>query len=235
MPRTVTSRLIKNERNKMLRQIFVFSGLAVILTAIFIFVILPLFIRFINAVLSTNPIAEDETVLLQPPVLAAPVEATNSAQLKINGFDSVGHEVVIVLNGGEAGKVSAKEDGSFEAKVNLTEGENSITSYAIDEKDNESKTGQSYLVILDTEKPSLTVAEPLDSVTIASKDKLVTVAGTTEPTARIFVNDRIIFPNAEGDFSTRVNLNDGTNEVTVKATDDAGNTTEIKLTVNYSR
>ena len=219
----------------MLRQIFVFSGLAVILTAIFIFVILPLFIRFINAVLSTNPIAEDETVLLQPPVLAAPVEATNSAQLKINGFDSVGHEVVIVLNGGEAGKVSAKEDGSFEAKVNLTEGENSITSYAIDEKDNESKTGQSYLVILDTEKPSLTVAEPLDSVTIASKDKLVTVAGTTEPTARIFVNDRIIFPNAEGDFSTRVNLNDGTNEVTVKATDDAGNTTEIKLTVNYSR
>jgi len=219
----------------MLRQIFVFSGLAVILTAIFIFVILPLFIRFINAVLSTNPIAEDETVLLQPPVLAAPVEATNSAQLKINGFDSVGHEVVIVLNGGEAGKVSAKEDGSFEAKVNLTEGENSITSYAIDEKDNESKTGQSYLVILDTEKPSLTVAEPLDSVTIASKDKLVTVAGTTEPTARIFVNDRIIFPNAEGGFSTRVNLNDGTNEVTVKATDDAGNTTEIKLTVNYSR
>lgn len=229
----VSSRLIKQERKKIVRQTFVFVGAAIVLILIFIFVVLPLFIRFINSVLNTNPIAEDEVSMLQPPVLSAPLEATKSAQLKIYGYDSPGHEIVILLNGQEHARTLTAEDGSFVADVELTEGENSLNTYAIDSEDNESEPGQNYIIILDTEKPALTVTEPQEGATINSRDRLVTVAGNTGPGSKIYVNDRVVFPGTDGTFTTRHSLADGKNEIIVKAVDEAGNETEQKLTVEY--
>ncbi|MDQ5951066.1 MAG: hypothetical protein QG639_343 [Patescibacteria group bacterium] len=211
-----------------------FIGAAVILILIFMFVVLPLFIRFINSVLGTNPIAEDETVFLQPPVISAPVEATNSAQLKIDGYSSAGHEVVVVLNGQEFTRVPATDEGTFSADVELTEGENSLTSYSIDSEANESDAGQNYLIVLDTEDPKLEVTSPKEGDRIDTRDSVIAVEGSTDPGSRIYVNDRTVFPGSDGTFSARHSLKEGKNEILVKARDEAGNETELKLTVEYS-
>jgi bacillopeptidase F len=232
--RQVSSRLIKQERKKLVRQTLIFVMAAVVLVLIFIFVILPLFIRFINGVLNTNPITEDDSVMLQPPVLSAPVDATNSAQLKIDGFDSPEHEIVVVLNGQEHTRVQTSEDGSFSADVTLTEGENSLSAYSLDLEENESKAGENFTIMLDTEKPTLTVTEPVEGATINSRDRLVTVAGTTDAGSKVYVNDRVVFPAADGSFSTRHTLVDGKNELIIKSVDKAGNQIEQKITVEFT-
>jgi bacillopeptidase F len=230
----VSSRLIKQERKKLVRQTFVYIGAAIVLVLIFIFVVLPLFIRFINSVLNTNPIAEEEAALLQPPALSAPIDATKSAELKISGYDSPEHQVVIVLNGQEHTRVSTAADGTFSADIALTEGENSVSGYSIDNKENESPPSDGYTVILDTEKPTLTVVEPTEGATINARDRQVTVAGTTDVGGKIYINDRVVFPNADGTFSAKHSLTDGKNEITVKAVDKAGNETIQKITVEFT-
>lgn len=232
--RQSSSRLIKQERKKLVRQTMMFVVAAIVLALVFIFVILPLFIRFINSVLNTNPITEDDSVILQPPVMSAPLDATNSAQLKINGFDAPDHQVVIMVNGQEQSRILTAEDGSFAADVTLTEGENSLNSYSIDKDQNESKTGQDFMVTLDTEKPALTVTEPADDASVSSKDHLVTIKGTTDAGSKVYINDRLVFPSSDGSFSTQQTVIDGKNELTIKAVDEAGNETQTKLTITFS-
>lgn len=232
--RQTSSRLIKQERKKLVRQTVVFSLAAIALILIFIFVILPLFIRIINSVLNTNPIQEDESVILQPPAISAPVEATMSAQLKINGFDAPDHQIVIMVNGQEQSRVLTTPDGTFVADVTLTEGQNSLNSYSIDKDQNESKTGQDYIVTLDTEKPALTVTEPADGATISTKDHLISVKGTTDAGTKVYINDRVIFPSADGSFFTQQSVVDGKNEITVKAVDEAGNETQTMITITFT-
>lgn len=232
--RPISSRLIKQEGKKIARQTMLYVGAAVVLILIFIFVVLPLFIRFINSVLGTNPIAEDDTVFLQPPVISAPVEATNSAQLKIDGYSVAENQVVVLVNGQEFTRVSANEDGTFSADIELTEGENSVTSYTIDPKANESEAGQNYVIVLDTEKPKLEVTTPKEGDTIDTRDSVIGVEGSTDPGSKIYVNDRVVFPNADGTFAARHSLSEGKNEIIVKARDEAGNETEQKITVEYS-
>lgn len=231
----VSSRLIKQEGKKLVRQTIVFIGAAIVLILLFIFVVLPLFIRFVNSVLGTNPIAEDETVFLQSPVISAPVEATKSAQLKITGYSTPEHQVVLVLNGQEHARTSVAGDGAFSSEIKLREGENSLTSYSIDKKDNESKTGQTFTIILDTEIPNLEIEKPSEGEKIDSRDAVVTVEGKAEGASRVFINDRVVFPESSGAFRTQHSLTEGKNEIKVKAVDEAGNENEQIITVEYVR
>lgn len=222
----VSSRLIKQERKKITRQILWVITWAIILVLGFIFVILPLFIRFVNDVLNTNPIEEEDTIILQPPVLSAPVEATNSAQFKIDGYADPQEEIVVVLNGQEHARTATRDDGSFTAEMVLTEGENGFTTYAIDSEKRESKTGQEYRVNLDTEKPLIEVTEPENGKEFSSKDRTITISGKTDKDSKVYVNDRVVFPDSEGNFKTQFSLQSGENEIKIKAVDEAGNTTE---------
>lgn len=230
----VSSRLIKQERKKITRQILWVITWAIVLVLGFIFVVLPLFIRFVNGVLNTNPIEEEDTIILQPPVLSAPVDATNSAQFKIDGYADPQEEIVVVLNGQEHMRTTTREDGSFTAELVLTEGENGFTTYAIDSEKRESKTGQEYQVALDTEKPLLEVAEPEAGKEFGSKDKTITISGKTDKGSKVYVNDRVVFPDAEGGFKTQFSLQSGENELKIKAVDEAGNVTEETRKVKYN-
>ena len=230
----VSSRLIKQERKKITKQIVWFSSMAIVLVLIFLFVVLPLFIKFVNGVLNTNPIAEEDTVILQPPVLSAPVSATNSARFKIDGFADPKEKVYVILNGQKHNESSTNDDGSFSVDVLLTEGENSLTTYAVDEKDRESKTGHEYTISLDTEEPELEVTEPEDGREYNAKDSPIIITGKTEPNAKVYISERVVFPDSMGDFRTNLSLANGENEIKIRAVDKAGNYTEIIRKVKYN-
>lgn len=230
-PQRVSSRLIKKERQKLTKQIIWFSVLAFLLVLFFLFVVLPIFVRIMNGIINTNPISDDDgTVFIQAPVISAPPDFTDSASLTVSGFAASNSEVIFVVNGREAQNVSANEDGSFEASLSLTEGENSIAAYSKIE-DNESPVSRQLVVVLDTEIPDIEVTSPEEGQSFNLKDESIAVSGKTDPEAKVYLNGRLIFPNAEGEFSTRYQLQSGEQTITIQAIDQAGNQIEVTRTI----
>jgi len=233
MPTTrVPSRLIRSERRKITKQIFWFGGLSLALIALFLFVVLPLFIRFVNSVLDTNPIADDTIeILAQAPVISAPPTATNSAQLLISGVTSPELNVFIILNSSEDSQLQAKEDGSFETSITLRDGENSLVLYARDDGGNETRTSREYLILLDTESPALEIQSPGEGQQLSSKN-LVEIAGITDAEARVYIDGRVVFPKADGSFSHSLQKSAGEHTLEITAVDEAGNETKIERVIS---
>jgi uncharacterized protein YfaP (DUF2135 family) len=232
----ITPRLAKKEQKKLARQtalIFIFT---LFLLGGFIFFVLPNVVRVAFNVLDSDPIAGlGDTVPPQIPILSAPVNATHSAEIKISGFGEAGSEVVLVLSGEEADKQQIDEEGKFEFMVELTEGENSIATYAIDEAKNESIASKSYSVLLDSEAPTLEIESPEAGSTITlRKNQLTTIKGKTESKAKVYVGGKLTFADFEGAFSTTYNLSEGENKIEIEARDSAGNMTKQELVVNFS-
>lgn len=233
-PERVSSRLIKKEQSKLVKQTVWTVTIGILLVLAFLFFVLPNFIRIINAMLSTNPITEDEgPVILQAPVIAPLYDATRSAELAITGIGTPETKVVLILNGSQSGETTTKEDGAFELSAQLTEGENALSAFTVDQKGHESQPSKEYRVTLDTSAPTLEIAEPQEGQEFDSKKKLITVSGKTEAGVKLHLNDRFFLPKADGSFSTTFSLADGDNTLVIKATDEAGNQVEQTRVVKY--
>ncbi|MBP7774593.1 hypothetical protein KA078_02260 [Candidatus Woesebacteria bacterium] len=232
----VSSRLIRKERSKLMKQTFWYVVTAVLLVLIFILAVLPNFARIMDFVLNTDssPVsAGDERQVIQPPILSAPVSATNSAQLKIEGNTLPDTEVTVVFNGEQMGKVAPQSDGTFSYLATLQDGDNTVTAFSTTKAGVESKTGKEYIVFYDRERPLLEITAPIDKTTFSAKEKVVTVVGTTDTDAKIKLNGRFVFPKADGSFSTQYTLADGENILDIVAIDDAGNEMKTTLTLTY--
>lgn len=232
----VTSRLAKKEQRKLMTQTALTIGLVVIIILAFLFLVLPNIVRIAFNVLDSDPIAQSQDDLPpQVPILEAPVEATHTAQIKLNGFGEAQSEVVLVVNGNEAETKKIAEDGTFSFDVNLTDGENNISTFSRDEAKNESTSSKSYLVLLDSTAPTISVESPQDGERITlRKNQIATIKGVTEPKAKVFIESRLITADFEGKFQGSYNLQEGDNKIKIRAIDLAGNQGELELTVNFS-
>lgn len=207
----VTSRMARREQKKLVKQTVLFLVLAVILILGFFFVILPNFIRLVSNWGSSDAGSSiTDSLPPQIPVLAAPPVATPSAELTITGFGEKGSQVVSLVNSTEAGKHAVGDDGSFTFTINLTEGENTLSVYAIDQAENESATGKTYTIIRDSSAPKLEITEPTANQEFQTrKNQTITIKGTTDPEVRIMVNGHLAFAQKDGAFTTTYSLQDG--------------------------
>lgn len=232
----LTPRLARKEQKRLARQtalIFIFT---LLLVGGFVFFALPNVVRVAFNVLDSDPVSELEDIIPpQIPILSAPVTATHSAQIKISGFGEANSKVVLVLSGEEVDEQQIDEEGQFEFIVELTEGENSIATYAVDEAQNESIVSKRYFVLLDSQAPTLEIESPeADSTITLRKNQLTTIVGKTEPGAKVYVGGKLTFAGENGSFSTTYNLSEGENKIEIKAQDSAGNTTQQELVVNFA-
>lgn len=76
---------------------------------------------------------------------------------------------------------------------------------------------------------SITVSSPQNGATLSSSS--VTVTGKTYPNADVFVNDQRIKADANGNFSAKISLDEGQNQIVVTANDAYGNAAERDLNV----
>ena len=229
----VTSRRTKLEQKKILRQIVFFLFLAVVFTAGFILVVIPNLFKFLANLSGSIP-AQTDTVPVQIPFVAAPVAATSSATLTLSGFSQKGYTVVVVDNSQEKGRQAANDDGSFKTDVTLDQGDNQLTVYAVDQNKKQSDVSQTYHVKFSDQPPALDITQPQDKANIQGKqNQKLTIEGKTDPQVQVTVNDRLIFVKDDGSFSTVQQLNEGDNNFTVKAVDDAGNNTQKQFTVSF--
>jgi bacillopeptidase F len=236
MPRP-TSRLERKERQKILKQTYLFLGGAVVIGVLFIFLVIPSFIRILNAVFSGgDSFLVEDTIPPQVPIISAPVDATTSSALELTGFAEAESAVIILLNGQAQNEVQAATDGVFTASVLLQEGENALSAYSRDAAGNESEPTRTFLVLLDTEPPILDIIEPEDGQRVEGvRNQTLAISGATDPRSKVYLNERIIFPREDGSFSSSFFLSEGENILQFKSIDLAGNETLHERVVTFVR
>lgn len=114
----------------------------------------------------------------------------------------------------------------------LADGQHTLEIGGADNDDN-SATAKSITFKVDTIPPVLTVTSPTNGL-ITNKTSL-TVSGTTDDATSkpvtVKVNGTAVTVNSDGTFSTTITLSNGSNTITVVATDKAGKASTITRTV----
>lgn len=232
----VSSRLAKKEERKIVRQTLIIIVLAIIMLLGFIFLVIPGLIRLTVALLGGNAtqFGQVDTIPPQVPILSAPVEATSSTQIAIRGYGEANSTIYVLVNGSQQQEVQAAEDGAFSVEVDLTRDQNTIAAFAKDAAGNESDISDSYTVILDATPPKIELEEPQDGQEYElRRNQMITIKGTTEAGARVYVNGRLTVARDDGSFSTTYQLQEGENKIQFEAVDKAGNTTDHEITVHF--
>jgi uncharacterized protein YfaP (DUF2135 family) len=232
----ISSRLAKKQQSKLARQTALIIFLIFALILGFLFLVLPNIVRVAFNVLDGDVITNSsDDIPPQTPILNAPVEATHSGEIILSGFGEAKSEIVLVLNGNEAEKQTISDEGTFELEALLTEGENTIATYAIDEAQNESLSSKKYYITLDTQIPTIEIETPENESRVTlRKNQITTVKGITEPNSKVYIGGRLSFANNEGSFAGTYSLAEGDNKILVKAVDKAGNVSELELTINFA-
>ncbi|MFC2036032.1 hypothetical protein ACFLUJ_07955, partial [Chloroflexota bacterium] len=184
-------------------------------------------------IVEVNPAKPDITI-------DSPAEGlvTSNPSLSVNGTIVGADSAMLRLNGGAGGTVS----GNFTQGVTLTEGVNHIvvSGYASGES-TEAFLGTSGIrtVTLDTTAPLVTIISPASGGVVNTPG--ITVTGmVNDPgvtTANLTVNGvSNMVPAVGGSFSQDITLVDGSNAITVSATDGVGNTSSaVSRTVTLDK
>lgn len=126
--------------------------------------------------------------------------------------------------------IPVDEEGFFQISVPLAEGPNEFTLIASDNVGNANEV--TLTLHLDTVAPALAITSPEDDHTTFGST--VQVRGVTDPGAGVTINGKLMIALPDGSFSYWVPLQVGLNKLEISATDNAGNTTAIVLTVRRS-
>ena len=232
----VTTRVVKREQAKMLRQTIVWTLISVVILLVFLFIILPNAPRLLAKIAEKNSaFGQEDTIPPQVPVFNSPALATNTKLLEVSGFAEAKSQVLVVLNGNQVADLTVGDDATFKYAIELQEGENYLQAFSKDSSENESILSKEYVVMLDTQAPSLQFSESIkDGVQIVGKEnRTYTLSGVTEPNAKVAINDRFLFARADGSFSYQIQLNEGDNVIKFIITDKAGNNLEQELHLLY--
>ncbi|MCJ2556282.1 MAG: S8 family serine peptidase [Candidatus Thermoplasmatota archaeon] len=192
----------------------------------------------VDSVGNTATVTRLITVDTIPPDLEYPVitseplgKPTNAQTLTVTGKFS---EIVELTIAGK--EVPVNEDGTFETTIPLEEGVNTIVIEAHDAAGH-TFTSNDTVITKDTVAPTLTasiLAENIDPLTGEALVSIINVTGTVSSDVEIVtVNGLPVIPS-QGAFSKEVTLSYGTNEITVIAKDEAGNTATRALSVTWS-
>lgn len=236
-------------------------GLSIVaLSAVVLFTILGALPRIVSTVggavsgitgaVIPSPSPSPSPVVVAPvaPVLDAPAKAsTSQATVTITGSIPAGSldrraGITIRLYVSLAkkapslvGQVQLGETPSFSFPgVTLQTGRNDFTATVVS-AGGESTASPPVTYVLDTTKPKITISAPTDKSTVNGDS--VIIAGKTQGrsaiTARDAADGRTVLGVADGTgaFQVVMPLADGTNEISVTATDPAGNATTTVVTV----
>ena len=194
--------------------------------------------QHVSGAWSTSPASEGNYMIrarvsyeVVGPVITSPVTnlITNQAETTITGTASPTTTIELKQNGEVVTSAVVGDDGKFAIKANLIEGAN---EFSVLSKLDGRVTGEStpVFVTLDTLAPELTIDKPSNGEKI--NRETVTVEGliTDANIDTVTVNGS----NAtisNGKYSKRIILDNGINEITVVATDKAGNSVSKTVTV----
>lgn len=232
------SRLASVEEKKNVRSALGYILLTIVGVLLLFFVGIPAlgkFAAFVSDIGKSNKtITTNDHTPPAPPHFNTFNDFTNQQNVSVTGTTEAGATIKLTFNGNEQDALADK-DGNFSFNLALDNGDNNFSAVAVDTAGNISQKSKDYKITYDNKPPDLTVDSPSDSAQFfGSAQRQVTIKGTTEATAQVTVNDRIVIVDDAGIFQYTTTLNEGSNTFAVKSTDQAGNTTEKDITVSFS-
>lgn len=147
---------------------------------------------------------------------------TSSDSIEVSGLTEVGANLTV-----DGRMVQVQPDGTFRENISLLEGPNLIKLVAVDKATNRNTV--TLVVLKDTISPFLSLESPLDG--LLTNESAVLVSGSTESGASVTANGYSVEVDAFGNFSIVLVLPEGTNNVLVRSTDEAGNFNTISRLV----
>lgn len=232
------SRLQSTEQKQNMRTALMYVGLTLVAIVAIFFLGIPLMGRvatfFHDLRTSSTPVDANDTTPPAPPRFESLPEFTNKTVIDVTGRTEPGAMVKIKENG-EEHEVLANSDGVFNFEWSLNDGDNRISAIARDGSGNESQESDVFEPTYDNEPPDLEIKSPSDGQNFAgSRNRQITIQGSTEGGISITINDRIVAVDSNGNYSLFTTLSEGSNSFTVKATDKAGNVTEKSFGVTFA-
>ncbi len=227
---------VEEKRNR--RRAFIF-GILTIAALVFLFTVglnvLTKFVGLISDLKKTStPIEKTDTTPPPPPRIDTLPEATNNSKITVTGSSEPGSSVELFVNG-KKNESLAGNDGVFSFDIYLDSGSNNIYAVAKDSAGNESGKTLTYEVAYSKNPPKIDLTGPSDGAKFyGTKQQQITISGKTSAKASLTINDRIVAVQDDGSFTSSVNLNEGDNTFKIKVVDNAGNTAEKSISVNWS-
>lgn len=233
---TKQSRLARIRRARDLRRAALFALLTMGLGLVVIFLGIPALIRL--AILVGNwrtpqaAVENQDNLAPAPPRFKPPVEATFSAQIKLEGLTEPEATVRVFKNDQPAAEATADTDGAFLVdQFSLEAGINEIYAVAVDQAGNESRPSARYEIVFDDEPPEITITKPSPLVGFFTNQDRVEISGQINEEASVMINDRLVILEPQNTFSYEFYLQEGDNKIMVTAKDKAGNQSQQELVV----
>lgn len=167
------------------------------------------------------------------PTITSPTDGlvVNTPTIEVQGTGYPSTQITVYNQGTAAAETTADADGKWTASVTLTEGAQSLTATATvpgtGPGSGTTNPSAPVQVILDTVSPVLEVTAPTDNAT--QNSRIITVTGrvTDDHLASVTVGDKTATVGGDGQFTVELIGQEGENNVTVTATDRAGNSTAV--------
>jgi len=233
------TRLTKIEEKRSLKQAGLFVFLTIAAVFLLFFLGIPVLIKmavFLGDLRSTNQIVEKEDQIApNSPVLQSLPEATNSAELFLQGLSEPDSKVFLYINENQVADVKTNSDGAFSFQtINLEDGVNKIKAQAEDQSGNKSDFSRSVTINFDTESPKLKISSPQNEQEFFEDENEVVIEGETDKSNTVWINDNLAIVDPQGNFSFKTNLQEGENQFKIKVEDPAGNISEKEIKVKYT-
>lgn len=170
------------------------------------------------------------------PTLTDVPEATNKKTFSFKGYAEPGTVVTLFVQEIQKAQTLVDKDGNFSfSDVPLDTGSAVIYVKTKNSKGQDSPPSKSYTVIFDDKAPVLNVKNPQDGDKFTDASPFYTVEGTVNETGIVLVNDHQASLDSGNNFRLVISLKEGDNFLTIKATDKAGNTSQVDRKLIYQK
>lgn len=233
------SRLQRVRRKKETKQAYLYFAIAAGLILILITWGIPAIAKMAGLFVDTEdlPFIEGENELRPArPILLGVPDATPSGSINVEGYADEGVEVLLYLNNSVSEKTIVDDSGTFNfRKVALSQGKNIIYVKALSSSGSESEISKIYEVLVDSSAPEITITAPEEGTTFrGDEERTVKVQGqVSDDTDSLTVGGRVGIISSDGTFSVRYQLDEGDQDITIVAIDEAGNRSETTLSLRY--
>lgn len=235
----IPSRLARFEEKK-LRNRLIYTVIIILLVLTFFIVfgfkLLIGFFVFLDQMRGNDTVKPQENQILVAPFLDSVPIATNSSKFIFRGKALSNTTVVLYVDDEELRKSKSDSDGLFTFEnVTIPEGKHLIKSRTTNDKGKYSEFSNVVSTTIKKKQPKLDVISPQDNSTVTSEEAIVQIEGKTDAEVNLKINDRFAVVKSDGSFSFAYGLNEGDNEIILKAIDLAGNEKEVKRNVTYHK
>jgi bacillopeptidase F len=235
MARTRLSRRLEKKS----KQSFLLTTIGIIVVFFLLFKfgipMLANFSLFISQIGKKEDVGKTEsTSYVAPPILNPLPNATNSASIVISGRAFKDQSISLFINDQLISKQSTDNKGEFSFRESLDKGSNSIKTKA-KQQNNESDFSDTFNVTYEDKSPQLSIDSPTDGQSFSKTDNKALVSGKTDSGVDVTINGFWAIMDENNQYSYSLTLKNGENQISVTATDQAGNKTEKTIRVNYSQ